>query len=537
MTSYAPNKPNTFRHANALKIYGPPGSGKTRELVRILQEHVADGDFQLGEGIIVSFTRAAAHDIARRVNPEGEPGRYHCTLHALCKRYYGFDGTLAEAKLKEFFGERHIEYRPSRSPDPEEWATSANETKSEGALITALWSYARNKLISIEDALRLMPPAPEVSRWWVGDRMLRLYAEYEDWKRENRLFDFTDMLEYAVRNPPSMPFAFFALDEAQDCSPLQWAVAQAFAANADVVYIAGDEDQCLYSWMGSSPSEFLEAEVSDSDILRVNHRSGSSIVSRAQAFIRRNRQRQDKDTIAARNGGEVSSTIDLPSLEPGRSMFVMARAHYLNSPVMDELERMGYPFEDKRGQRGVGGKGAVAYQRFVALRRGTLSLDELRRLYDVIPSKGPWLAYGAKKRLNDMDADHRRSRLVRLTDLTDYGATDELVNAIREGAIDPLGRVDKGQLGYLRRVEEAHGVAFLDARKAAESCSVGPIHAFKGLEADDVLLLSGMPPAAARDAVADAEAERRVFYVGMTRPKERLFHLYRPAFMQWEGLL
>jgi len=525
-----------FEHPNSLTIFGPPGSGKTREVVRILGDHVAAGDFRLPEAAIVSFTRAAAHDIARRVNPDGEPGRHHTTLHALCKRHYSFDGRMADTQIGEFFAAHGIPYRRSRHTASEEWASTEKDTRSPGGVIQGVWSYARNRLISIAQALRDRPPVPEIAYLWVGNRMEQIFVTYRAWKAEEDLYDFDDMLEYAVMHPPRLPLACFVLDEAQDSTPLQWQVAQAFAANAEVAYLAGDDDQAIYSFIGADAQNFLHARTRARDILHVNHRSASEVVAEAEDIIGRNTQRQEKHTVALRDGGSITHVCDLPDLEL-RSTFVMGRAHYMTDPVMDELEARGYPFADRRGARGVSGNGAVTYYRFVALRHGSISLEELRLFYEAIPSRGPWLMHGAKKLLHDMDREQRRSWHVKLPQLVDFGATEMLVSAIGSGSVEPLSRVSLDRLEYLRRVERNYGEEYLDPRRAAEVCSVGPIHAFKGLEADTVVLMSGMPPAATREAIRDPEPERRVFYVAVSRAKERVIHLSSATPTHWKELI
>lgn len=526
----------SFEHNNSLRIFGPPGSGKTRELVRILQEHVADGDFRLPEGIIASFTRAAAHDIARRVNPDGEPGKYHCTLHALCKRYYGFDGEMAEKRVGEFFASRGIEYRRSSGVDPEEWASSQDDDQTAGGMLMGIWSLARNQMVPIESVTRLLTPSPKLARWWPDNGIAHLFKDYQAWKRDSDLYDFTDMLETAVSHPPTAAFPFFVLDEAQDCTPLQWRVANAFARCADLVYLAGDDDQCIYGWIGASPRNFLQANVTAEDILRVNHRSGSALVDEAQQFIRKSGERRDKATVAQRPGGSIETRMAVPLLSLDRPTFVMARAHYMNGVVMDELELRGYPFEDKRKKRGVGGTGAVAYERWRHLKTGAISLDEFRKLLAVIPSDGPWLTRGTKKRFSEMDARFRSDTYIRAKDITTYGGTEQLLAALLTGSSDPL-RMDTSRLAYFERVAENFGEGYLDPLKARQVCSVGPIHAFKGLEADTVILGNGISPAATREAMRDREPERRVFYVGMTRAKERLIHLETRTQTRWKDVV
>ena len=527
-----------FSHPSSLKIFGPAGSGKTRELIRILQEHVAEGDFALRDGIIVSFTRAAAYDIAKRVNPDGEPGKYHCTLHALCKRYYGFDGEIAEARLREFFRAEHIPFTGGPVGDGEEWAPTSDWRPSEGATIVSFFSQQRNRLLSIPEARKIIRPPDDHVRWWQPGAFERIWGRYAAWKDENRLVDFTDMLEHAALDPPRMRFAFFVMDECQDATPLQWQVAQAFAAQAEVAYLGGDDDQAIYSWAGATPHEFLSAETGAEDVLHVNHRSGAVIVDAAQQFIRQNRDRKEKDMRAAHEGGEISRSYYVPELDPAQSTMIMARAHYLTTPLMDELTRRGYPFVDVRGSQGVGGGAATAYGRLRRLRAGErLTLDEWRLTVAGIPSAGPWLIRGTKKRLHAIDSRTRAGTYVRACDIGAYGATEDLVAAIKAGATDPLGRVHRDRLKYLRGVADRYGPEYLDESKARATCVAGPIHAFKGLEADHVIIHEGMPPAATREVHRDPEPERRVFYVAMTRAKDRITWVNGPAFANFREVL
>lgn len=529
-----------FGHDNALRLFGPPGAGKTRSLVGWLQEHEAEGDFRVGEGIICSFTRAAAHDIARRVNGEREPGGYHATLHAVSRRWHGMEAKLVTpALLKAFFRGERVEYEASGPYDPESYALSETSATKEGGALVAFWDWMRHRLLSLNEAMEAYSPGHALWPWWDGVRMERIWGKYQAWKRADRLMDYTDMLEASVTSPPTGSWPFFVLDEAQDSTPLQWAVAHAFAACCEVVYLGGDDDQAIYTWAGATPREFLSARVSGETVLHTNHRSGDVIVDAAQAFIRRNRQRRDKGMTSASGGGEIRETYYLPDLAPEESVFLMARAHYLLEPLLQELERARYPFVDARGKHGVTGKDATNYRRYLRLRRGErIALDEWRILAEeAIPSRAVWLTYGAKKRLREMDARFRETTMVGAGDLTMYGATEDLVNAIGSGAPGPLARMNATRVGYLRGVAERWGDEYLDERKAAGVLLAGPVHRFKGLECDHAIIHSGYPPAATAAAMSNPEDERRVMYVAMTRARTRVTHFQSRAFAQWRSVL
>ncbi len=122
-------------------------------------------------------------------------------------------------------------------------------------------------------------------------------------------------------------------------------------------------------------------------------------------------------------------------------------------------------------------------------------------------------------------------------DLFSYGATETLVEAILAGSTEPLARIDQDRLGYLRGVEQRYGSEYLDERKAGGICQVGSIHAFKGLEADAVVIHGGLPPAATRDALRDAEPERRVMYVAITRARSRVTYFEGPALAYWKAVI
>ena len=537
------NTSGILSHPNSLRVFGPPGSGKTRWLVNIGKTHVENGDFNIRDAAIVSFTNAGAKDIAERINPDQKPGRYHCTIHALCNRYYRIKRAVADPKVGDFFKSENIPYT-RRSGDPGD--LRPEERLTEGEAMMSFWNLCRNLEVSLAEGRRCLQRPEELAGWWgesgEGEGMDRLYDRYRQWKEANSLIDFTDMLEMAVKDPPKGKWPALFLDEAQDCSPLQWRVIHLFAQCAERLYIAGDDDQAIYDFNGATPAEFLNAQVTKDRVLDVNHRSGHRLVDYTQAFIRRNSQRREKGVKAAREGGTVGTSgarVFDPSttLRVEESTFILGRAHYFTEPFAETLTEAGYPFVDpKRRYGGIHGD-ALTYGRYLRFCRGErMQLEAWKRLVPNISSRQGWLEPGTEVAMRTKSHEELVETRVTREDLLSYGATAKLVEAMKRQAPHPLRGLGLPRLQYYREVATKHGMKFLDEEVAAKACQLGSIHSVKGLEADHVILCSGMPPRAVEPL--DEESERRVIYVGMTRARNRLT-LARStnADSHWEDIL
>ena len=96
----------------------------------------------------------------------------------------------------------------------------------------------------------------------------------------------------------------------------------------------------------------------------------------------------------------------------------------------------------------------------------------------------------------------------------DYGllATKDM---IWHEAMDKMPETDRAYIiAMLRRGEKFN---------APPRITVSTIHGSKGGEADNVVLFTGVSPAAAKAAETSPDDLHRVFYVGITRTKQNLF--------------
>ena len=88
----------------------------------------------------------------------------------------------------------------------------------------------------------------------------QIKQDLEDFKRDFTMFEFSDMISQFVKKDKCPPLDVVFLDEAQDLSPLQWDMFFYIESRCKRSYIAGDDDQTIYSFQGADPTIFINLE-------------------------------------------------------------------------------------------------------------------------------------------------------------------------------------------------------------------------------------------------------------------------------------
>jgi DNA helicase II / ATP-dependent DNA helicase PcrA len=122
----------------------------------------------------------------------------------------------------------------------------------------------------------------------------RLYAAYEDIRRERHLVDFESVLELTAAILTEHPaaaaavrerYAYFVVDEYQDVNPLQKLLLDAWTGDRDDVCVVGDPLQTIYSFTGASPAYLtgFAAEFPAATVIKLvrNYRSTPQVVALA----------------------------------------------------------------------------------------------------------------------------------------------------------------------------------------------------------------------------------------------------------------
>jgi DNA helicase-2/ATP-dependent DNA helicase PcrA len=126
------------------------------------------------------------------------------------------------------------------------------------------------------------------------EKTARMYACYEELRRERHLVDFESVLELtaaiiAEHRPAAAAvrdrYRYFVVDEYQDVNPLQKLLLESWAGERDDICVVGDPRQTIYSFTGATPAYLtgFTAEFPDATVVRLvrNYRSTPQVVALA----------------------------------------------------------------------------------------------------------------------------------------------------------------------------------------------------------------------------------------------------------------
>lgn len=483
-------------------VLGPPGTGKTTALLAAVSEELARGvpPDRIG---YVSFTRRAAEEAISRAcdqfSLERKQFPYFRTLHSLCFRRLGLQRSevLEDKRIREFAQYAGIRLTGRWSED----GTFTGQSDGDRALFLENLSRLRN--VPLLDQYSELA-ADDNLPWTTVQRVQMCLAEF---KREQQLLDYTDMLSEFVRLGQDVGLEVLFVDEAQDLSALQWQVVSLLATTARRVVIAGDDDQAIYRWAGADADHLITME-GQVRVLDQSYRVPPSVQDVAARVIGIVERRRTKEWKARPGEGVVSYAGRFADADCGQGdVMILARNSYVLDDIVAPLLREQGIIYERNGHPSIRPSILDAATDWENLRGGQeIFVEEARVIYQFMTS-GIGVARGHKE-LPKIDPGERVSMdLLRkqgglLTDAPWFEALD---------------RLPQGEVAYMRTAR-ARGEKLRERPRVRLST----IHGSKGGEADHVVLLKDMAARTYREMHAHPDDEARVWYVAATRAREQL---------------
>ena len=346
----------------------------------------------------------------------------------------------------------------------------------------------------------------------------QVYEAYESLKRQERCLDFEDALlltvgmleeDRAVRERVRDQYRYFTVDEYQDVSPLQQRLLNLWLGNREEICVVGDAAQTIYSFAGASSNFLLNFKNrfpnAQSFRLSRGYRSTPEIINTANQILRTANLVSDhgSELQSANTHGDkplvngFNSTADeisyvvsqvskqISSGSDSSEIAILARTNAQLDQVKSALNNAKILSQIRSGER--------FFER-VDVR------DAMRviRSASVLPSEiGDWYA--------DL-----------VSVLRPFGDADYVVGFLRLAkSIQENGGVN--MRAFLREIEDR---AEQNNPPTLPGVTLATLHGAKGLEWDHLFLIGvsdGVLPMG-----NDLNEERRLFYVGVTRAKQRI---------------
>jgi DNA helicase-2/ATP-dependent DNA helicase PcrA len=487
-------------------LLGPPGTGKTTRLLREVEIELERGvpPDRIG---YVSFTTRAADEARDRACDRFGLSRsqfpFFSTIHSICFRQLGLSsGDVFEKRYVQEFADYAKVKITGR------WTEDGTFSGYEvGDRIMFMENLARVRGVPLRE---LYNKDDDGIRWSQVDKVSR---ELVHFKQTKGLLDYTDMLEQFSKSGIEVPLEVLLVDESQDLSWRQWQVVEKLRARARRTVVAGDDDQAIYRWAGADVEHLINLE-GEVEVLGQSWRVPRAVQAAAQRIVSRISRRREKEWAPREAEGEVEHTSTFKEVDVGEgTALVLARNTYILSEVVEpELRRQGVIYE-REGRPSVSRARLDAIRAWEQLRAGeAIMVSQARHVYEQM-SSGTGVARGHKTLPGFDDPD----AYVGMGDLKKRGGL--LTDAVWYEAMDRMP--DKEYIRAARHRGEK--------LQAQPRVRLSTIHGAKGAEADHVVLLKEMARRTHHEMKFWPDDEARVWYVGVTRAKDRLTVVESPT--------
>jgi len=389
----------------------------------------------------------------------------------------------------------------------------------------------------------------------------------------------------SARNYFQNTWEYIHVDEYQDTNRVQYELIRTLAARHGNIAAVGDADQNIYSWRGASLDHILnfEHDFKGATVLFLteNYRSTKTIIQAANDAIVKNVRRQEKELFTKNIDGERIAVLGGMNegheaqcvvkecrrlLRGGSSpndIAVLYRANFQSRALEEAFLGSGIPYQ-VLGTRFFERKEIKDLLSYVRLAQNPDSTSDLARIMNV-PARGIGkvtlakvvngeegsLSPAQQKKVQEfytlIDAIRKKITTTKTSELIRFvleksgmwqlyergkGEDEERLENLQE-LVTVATKYDSfpPEEGVERLLEEAALQSdqdeLIQKREKKDGVKLMTVHAAKGLEFPTVFITGleeGLFPHE-RDSseVQDTEEERRLFYVALTRAKEKVY--------------
>ena len=566
-------------------VIAGPGSGKTTVLTHRVRYLIDRCGVKPSDILVITFTKAAAEQMKFKFKglSEGRSsavtfGTFHAVFFTILKAAYNYSARcIITPQVQHEFVKDQI-HRLELEYDDEKEAVDG---------VLSEISRVKGEAVNIDEyESRCIPPQSFRIIYMAYDDMLvrKHLIDFDDMIVQCRELL---MQREDYRRAWQNKYKYILIDEFQDINKAQFDVVRILADEYRNLFVVGDDDQSIYGFRGSAPQIMLDFNKYYSDAVRIdmciNYRATGNIVFASRAVAEENEHRYYKDITTYNSQGDTVSVYEFNSLNDEKAFLVseirrlidtgiaaddiavLSRTNVIGNMYMSRLESDGIPCCDYSVVQDIyehwiskdiltyirialGSRERIDFLRIInkplryisrsyitqpadinALKRGYEGNEQMSKQVEklvsdisMIRSMSPFAAVNYIRKGVGYDEYIRNYIYEHKADKEElYNVLDELAH--RASQYMSLSQWLDGIAEYIRQCDKDR------QNNTADGVHMLTMHGSKGLEYKIVLVMDvceGIIPY--NKAVLDEqiEEERRLFYVAMTRAKEKLYLLY-----------
>jgi len=490
------------------KIPGPPGTGKTHHLInKYLIKEIKENKIDSKKIAYITFTNAGTEEAQKRIKllfPEKE-FPYICTMHSFGVKELCLDTSKQLLKDEKWNGFKNFSSICQHLNFDHEYDPELGYVVHKNDYMNII-EYARAKKINVNEAnIELNLSDINVSL------LEQINADLISYKAQTNMIEYSDMIKLFIEKNKCPPMDVVFLDEAQDLNPMQWDMFFYIESKCKRSYVAGDDDQTIYTFQGAEPSIFINLKgIVDPKI--ESRRVPKLIYNKSLEILNNIHTRLNKEWKPKEAQGNIFENQLLSNLDFSKGEWmILARTNNMLTPIRQYISDLGIRFDSKNNDL-LSNDILKAYRVWQRLNQGaTVSGEEAKCIYEVLNCD--------KKHVKRGFAKGQSLENVKLVDIDDLMMNHGLMIT---GDWEQLDIVEETKL-FMKSLLKSGDDLMQNAR-----IKVSTIHSVKGQECDNVVLFPDLGRTVYNAALNNPDPEHRLFFVGVTRTKENL-HLMEPT--------
>jgi DNA helicase-2/ATP-dependent DNA helicase PcrA len=337
-----------------IRVVAGAGTGKTRALTCRYVNLVENIGIPNENILCATFTNKAANEMKKRIKGmlgDNSPTRYITTFHGLGVKFFREEhNTIAFPKHFDNLDNEDRKFLMKIVFEKLKINTYELDKTIKKQLDNV--SYAKTHCLHGYPEVFVSSSMDEITEGMrSSNEDERVFFSYLYEQRKSFKLDFDDMImvmlhvlktNESVRLKWQERMQYVMVDEFQDVSGTNYAVAEILSDMHKNLFIVGDPDQTIYSWRGAQVRFILDFDKKFPSVktlfLNANYRSTPEVVGASNALISKNKHRIEKNLHAFKSNGSPVLYCHSKSSED--------EAKYIANSIAHNVQNKGFKYSD-----------------------------------------------------------------------------------------------------------------------------------------------------------------------------------------------